>query len=77
MNLKIEQLSKNIDKYISKNLSSKYNQKLLDCPKQSTTDTFKAASKRAIPKIREATGELISNKITDNITKVSRGFATE
>ena len=35
-------------KNISKNLSNKYGQKLLDSVKKSTTDAIKAASKRAI-----------------------------
>ena len=33
---------------VSKNLSNKYSQKLFDSAKKSTTDTIKAASKRAI-----------------------------
>ena len=37
-------------KNIGKNLSNKYNQKLLDTAKKSTKDTIKAASKRAIQK---------------------------
>ena len=35
-------------KNISKNLSNKYGQKLLDSVKKSTTDAIKTASKRAI-----------------------------
>ena len=38
-------MGKNIVKNISKNLSGKYNQKLLDHAKQSATDTFKTDSK--------------------------------
>ena len=41
-------MGKNIGKNISKNLSGKYNQKLLDNAKQSATDAFQIASKRAI-----------------------------
>ena len=41
-------MGKNIGKYISKNLSSKYSQKLLDHAKQSTTDALKSTSKRTI-----------------------------
>ena len=36
-----------------------------------TTDAIKTASKRAIQKIGEATGDLISNKISDKKTSVS------
>ena len=50
-------LGKNIGKNISKNVSSKYSQKFLDLAKQFTTDTIKTASKRAIPKTAEATGD--------------------
>ena len=57
-------------KYISKNLSSKYSQKLLHHAKQSTTDSLKTASKRVIQKTTESTGDLICNKIPDRIMKV-------
>ena len=63
-------IGKNIGKNISKNLSSKYSQKLLDHAKQSATDALKTASKRAILKSAEATGDLISNKTADKIIKV-------
>ena len=53
-------------------MSGKYSQKLLDHAKQSATDVFKTASKRAIQKTAEATNDLISNKITNRITKVSK-----
>ena len=53
-------------------LSSKYGQKLLDGAKKSTTDAIKTASKRAIQKMAEATGDLIDNKIVDKITSVSK-----
>ena len=39
-----------VGKNISKNLSSKYSEKCSDHAKQSATDTFKTASKRAIQK---------------------------
>ena len=39
-----------IGKNISKNLGSKYSQKLLDHAEQSATDTLKTASKRAVQK---------------------------
>ena len=65
-------MGKNIGQNISKNLSGKYNQKLLDHAKQSPTDVFKTASKRTIPKTSEATGDLIGNKMSGKITKVSK-----
>ena len=57
---------------MGKNLSNKYGQKLLDSAKKSTTDAIKTASKRAIPKTAEATGDLIGNKIADKITSLSK-----
>ena len=59
-------------KNMGKSLSNKYGQKLLDSAKKSTTDAIKTASKRAIQKAAEATGDLIGNKIADEITSVSR-----
>ena len=57
---------------MGKRLSSKYGQKLLDSTKKSTTDAIKTASKRAIQKPAEATGDLIGNKIADKTTSVSK-----
>ena len=59
---------------ISKILSGKYSQKLLDSAKKSGTDALKTASKRAIQKTAEATGNLIGNKTADKITSVSKKF---
>ena len=59
-------------KNMSKSLSNKYGQKLLDSAKKSTADAIKTASKRAVQKTAEATGDLISNKIADKITRVSK-----
>ena len=59
-------------KNMGKSLSNKYGQKLLDSAKKSTTDAIKTASKRAIQKTAEATGDLIGNKIADKTTNVSK-----
>ena len=59
-------------KNTGKSLSNKYDKKLLDCTKQSTTDAIKTVSKRAIQKTTEATGDLIGNKTADKITSVSK-----
>ena len=56
---------------LAKNMSNKYNQKLLDNAKKSTTVTIKTASKKAIQKTAEATGDLIGNKIAYKITNLS------
>ena len=58
-----KKMGKNIGKNISKIVSGKYSQKRLDHAKQSATDAFKAASKRAIPKTAEATGDLMVIKL--------------
>ena len=60
-------MDKNIGKNISKNLSGKHCQKLLDYPKQSATDALKTASKRAIQKTPGATVDLIGNKLMINL----------
>ena len=65
-------MGKNISKNISKNLSGKYSQNPLGHAKQSAADALKTSSKRVIQKTAEATGDLISNKIADRITKVSK-----
>ena len=52
---------------MGKNLSNKYGQKLLDSAKNSTMDTIKTASKIAIQKTAEETGDLVGNKIADKM----------
>ena len=65
-------MGKNTDKSIRKNLRGKNSQRLLDHAKQSATDVFKTASKRAIQKTAKAAGDLIGNKIANRITKFSK-----
>ena len=62
---------------MKKKLSNKYSHKRLDSAKKSTTDAIKTASKRAIQKIAEATGDLIGNKTADRITSVSKKLSKE
>ena len=62
---------------MDKNLSNKYDQKLLDRAKKSTTDAIKTASKRAIQKTAEGTGDLTGNKIANKITSVSKKSSAE
>ena len=62
-------------KSIGKNLSNKYGQKL--SAKKYTIDAIKTASKRAIQKTAEATGDLIRSKIADKTTSVSKKSAKE
>ena len=65
-------MGKNIDKNISENLRSKCSQKLLNHAKQFASDALKTASKRAIQKTWETTGDLVGCKIADRITKISK-----
>ena len=69
-------------KNIGKNLSVKYNQKLIDSAthatkvaKKSKTDAIKTTSKRATQATAEATGDLIDNKIVDKITNSSEKYS--
>ena len=47
-------------------------QKPLDHDKQSSTDAFKTASKRAIQNTAEATGDWIGKEIANKITKAPK-----
>ena len=48
-------------------MSGKYSQKLLDHAKKSATDALKTSSIKLIQKTAEATGDLIGNKIANEI----------
>ena len=56
----------------ARSMSNKYGKKLVDTAKKSAADAIKTTSKRAIQKTAEATGDLVGNKIVDNITGVSK-----
>ena len=62
-----ESMDRNISNNISKTLSGKYSQTLLDHAKQSATDTHRTVSKTA-----EANGDLIGNTFADENITVSR-----
>ena len=62
---------------MGKNLSNKHSQNLFDSAKKSTTDAIKTASKRAIQKTAEATGDLIGRKISDKIKIILKGYSAE
>ena len=64
-------------KNIGKNISSKYSQKLVDSAKKSAADAIKTASKRAIQKMAEATGDLHTNEIAEKITSSSKKYPKE
>ena len=46
----------------ARSMSNKYGKKLVDTTKKSATDALKTASKRAIQKAAEVTGDLVGNK---------------
>ena len=62
---------------MGKELSNQYSRKFFDIAKKSTTNAIKTASKRAIWKTAEATGDLIGNKIADKIPSISRKSSKE
>ena len=64
-------------KNMGKSLSNKYSLKRLDNTKESTTDPIETASKRAIRKTAEATGDLIGNNIPDKISVSKKKSAKE
>ena len=59
-------------KNIGKNLSNKSGPNIFYTAKKSTADAIKTASKKAIQKTAEATGDLIGNNIVDKITSISK-----
>ena len=65
-------MDKNFGKNMSKTLSGKYSEKLLDHAKQYATDALKTTSKGVIQKTAKATGNLIGKNIADRIMKVSK-----
>ena len=56
----------------AKSMSNNIVKKFFDSAKKSTADGIKTASKRAIQKIEEASGNLIGNKIADKRTSVAK-----
>ena len=61
-------------KNMGTHLSNKYENKLFDTIKKSATDAIITASKKAIQKTAETTGDLIGNKIADKITNFQKIF---
>ena len=50
----------------------KYDKKLMDAAAETGVDAAKTASERVVQKTAEATGDLIGNKIADNITSLAK-----
>ena len=56
----------------ARSMSNRYGKKLVDTAKKSPTNAIKTASKRAIQKTAQSTGDLLRNRIADKITSVSK-----
>ena len=52
----------------ARKFGAKYGKKLMDAATKTRIDVEKAASKRAVQKTAEATGDLTGNRIVDKIT---------
>ena len=56
----------------ARKFGDKESKKLIDTATKTGIDAAKTASKRVVQKTAEATGDLIRNKITDNITSLGK-----
>ena len=56
----------------ARSMNNKYGKQLVDTAKKVATDAIKTASKRALQKTAEGTGDLVGSKIADKITSVSK-----
>ena len=56
----------------ARKFGDKYGKKLVDSSRKTGIDAAKTASKRAVQKTAEATGDLIRNKIADKITSLGK-----
>ena len=56
----------------ARKFGDKYGKKLVDSARKTGIDAAKTASKRAVQKTAEATGDLIRNKIADKITSLGK-----
>ena len=57
---------------LARNFSGKYGKKLIDTASKTEIDVTKTASKRIIQKTAEATGDLIRNKVADQIISIGK-----
>ena len=57
---------------LAKNFGNKYGKKLMDTATKKGMDAAKIAFERVVQKTAEATGDLIENKIADQITLVGK-----
>ena len=61
----------------ARKLGNKNGKKLMDTATKSGMDAAKTASKRVVQKTAEATGDLIRNKIADEITSLGKTKSKE
>ena len=56
----------------AKKIGDKYGKKIMDTAKKEEINFSKTAGKKIVEKIAEATGDLIENKIADQITSLGK-----
>ena len=56
----------------ARTFGNKYGKKIIDTTTKTGIDIAKTASKRVVQKTKEATGDLIGNKIADKITSIGK-----
>ena len=61
----------------AKKFGNKYGKKLIDTARKTWIDAAKTASKRVVRKTAEARGDLIGNKIADNINSIGKSEEKE
>ena len=61
----------------ARKFGDKYRKKLIDTATKTGIDAAKIASKRAVQKAAEATGDLIGNKVADKITLLGKTKSKE
>ena len=61
----------------ARTFGDKYGKKLMDTETKTGIDAAKTASKRVVRKTAEATGDLIGNKIADNINSIGKSEEKE
>ena len=61
----------------TKRFDDKYGKKLMDTATKTGIDTAKTVSKRVVQKTAEATGDLIENKIADEINSLGKTKSIE
>ena len=61
----------------AKNFGNKYDKRLMDTATKTGMDAAKITSKRVVQKTAEATGDLIGNKIVDQMTSIGKSKEKE